>query len=139
MSSEEELFEKYIIFEMEKEIAKITHAAEKLLKKNVQSELYDNFKPSVYKRTNELKNSITSKIDINEGVVFFDEQKINHTSVVNDEPVGKFTPKWTDMGHHDSTRIDNKFHNYPEKNYVDRTIKELEQKYGEGCVEKIDD
>jgi calcineurin-like phosphoesterase len=137
MSSEAEEFEKFLILEMQKEIRVITKDAEKLLKKNVQSELYDAYTPKVYQRTNELKNAITSTIGFNEGIAYFDNNLMNHTNAYGDD-VGMFVPKWTDMGHKNNNGVDNMYNNYPARNYVDKTIKQLEEKYGKNCVEKID-
>lgn len=139
MSSEADDFEKYIILEAMKEVKEVTEDADRLLKKNVQSELYDNYTPKVYTRTNELKKSITSKIEATEGITYFDESKLNHTSVVTGEPSGKYVPMWTDQGHKDSTGIENKFHNYEGRNFIDKTINELEEKYGKDCAKKIDE
>ncbi|GCD11411.1 hypothetical protein [Clostridium tagluense] len=137
MSSEGDEFEKFLILEAQNEIKVITRDAEKLLKKNVQSELYSQYIPKAYTRTNELKNSIVSRIDSTGGAVYFDNTLMNHTDASGND-VGMFVPKWTDMGHKDNTGIDNLYHSYEGRNYVDKTILELEAKYGEGCVEKID-
>jgi hypothetical protein len=137
MSSEGDTFEKFLILEAQKEVVKVTKDAERLLKKNVQSGLYDKYTPKVYKRTNELKNSIVSKVSVNEGVTYFDENLLNHTSVITGEPVGRFVPKWTDKGHDDG-KGSGMFHVFPARNFLDKTISQLEKKYGTGCVEKID-
>ena len=137
MSSEEELFEQYIILEMTRQLKEIVEYGEEILKKNVQKEVYDSYSPVRYTRTYDLMNSIEHVFSINDGIVYFNAGSIGHTNDM-DENVGNYTPKWLDKGHSDGTGIDNYYNSYPARNFIDLTISELEQKYGEGCVTKID-
>lgn len=138
MSSEADEFEKYIITEGMKEISNIIEDAKKISKENIDSEVYS-YSPNTYKRTYNLKNSITSKIDGTEGIIYFDENLMDYRSAVTGENVNKYVPKWVDQGHSDSTGIDNMYHNYKGRDFVDKSIEKIEEKYGKDCVIKIDE
>lgn len=139
MSSEADEFEKYIIQEGMKEVKNATEDAERLLKENVDSQVYSVYTPNTYRRTHALKSSIKNKIDKTGGMVYFDENEMDYTSAVTGENVNKYVPKWVDQGHKDSSGIDNMHHTYKGRNFIDKTIKELEQKYGKDCAKKIDE
>jgi|GEM_PF-3863874 len=136
--NEEELFEEYILLELSRQLKEIVEDAEEILRKNVQSEVYNSYNPLKYNRTFDLYTSIEHVFSIDNGIVYFNANNIGHTNS-NNEKVGMYTPKWIDKGHSDSTGIDNMYHNYnPPRNFIDKTIEELEQKYGKDCVVRID-
>ena len=137
MSSEEELFEKYVILEMTRQLKEIVEYGENILRKNIQELVYNSYNPTTYNRTFDLIGSIGHVFSIDNGIIYFNASNIGHTNSKGSN-VGSYTPKWIDEGHEDSTGIDNMFHNYPARDFIDKTITMLEQKYGEGCVTKID-
>lgn len=121
LSSELDEFEKYLRSELEIEKKKAIEKTEEVLKEKVQKKLYDAYTPKKYVRTNNLKNSITKGTN----KVFFDKSKLNHTSTVTGEGV-KLVPQYTNFGHKDDSGIDNMFHDYPSRHFVEDTIKEME-------------
>jgi len=137
VSNDGDLFEAMLLAEAKLELEKITKDAKRLLKEKVQTEVYSSYSPTSYTRTNDLINSVTSTVSETEGLVFFDESSIGHTSAVTGDKVGMYTPKFLDGGHSDG-KGSGMYHEYPERNFIDKTIVELEAIYGKNCVEKID-
>lgn len=114
-------FEKYVRLELEQQKKNAIEKTEEVLKEKVQKNLYDAYTPKKYVRTNSLKNSITK----DENKVFFDESKLNHTSKISSQPV-KLVPQYTNFGHKDNSEIDNMYHDYPTRHFIEDTTKEME-------------
>jgi len=138
MSSEADEFEKYMLLEAQRQIETMIKDGENMLKRNVESLVYNYYSPTSYDRTYNLENSIVCKFDTTTGQIYFEESQLTHYSAVTNEKV-QYVPLWTDMGHEDSTGKSGAYHTYSGRNYLQKTIDELEQKYGVGCVQKIDD
>lgn len=128
--------EEYLFQQTQQLTKEMTQEANKILKKNVKSEVYDNYNPSTYTRSKSLQNSITS--DETEGITYFDDSKLYYKSKVTGEDVSQYVPKGIDGGHKDDTGINNAYHNYPSRKFMEKTKKELESIYGEGCCEIVD-
>lgn len=131
-------FDKYV----EKEFSKVgEQTASEVMKeiiKNVDKNLYNAYTPLEYIRTKNLKNSIIiNRQNKNEYLVEF-EPLTNIKFSVTGEDVSNYVAKWQNDGHTDNTGIDNMFHNYPSRNYIEETIKNINEKYGENVVEKVD-
>lgn len=130
-------FEEYLC-EYEQEIMdRVQVQMEEALKKNVQSELYDSYNPKVYTRTNNLKKSITSSDDDDETKVYFDESKLNYTSAIDGHNVSAYVPKFVNEGHHDN-KGNGEYHDYKGRNFMEKTVNELEKRYGKNSF-VIDD
>jgi len=137
MSNEADEFEKYIVLQITMQLKEIMADAKNILKRNVENEVYNSYSPVQYNRTNDLLSSIENVFTLSEGIIYFNSSAIGHTDNMYN-PVGDYTPKWIDMGHKDSTGIDNMYHNYPARNFIQLTIDELEEKYGKDCVIRLD-
>lgn len=133
-------FEAYLLNEVKNRNEKITKDAELILRKNVQSEVYS-YNPTEYERNRSLINSITSKIEgeVGQGVVYFNEGVLNHSSTVTKENIGILLPMFLDGGHQDNSNINNMYHNYPKRNFMQKTVDEINAKYGEESIELVDD
>ncbi|MCY6958284.1 hypothetical protein [Clostridium brassicae] len=136
MSDEWDELIEYLTEETNQLTRVITKEANELLKKNVQEEVYDNYSPNIYKRTKDLQKSIKS--DKVEGFTYFDDSKLDYKSKVTGENVSMYVPKFLNYGHTDKTGIDNMYHSYPAREFMEKTKIELEEKYGEGCCEIVD-
>lgn len=135
---EAETFEQYAMQQMEQQIKEMTEDANRILQKNVRQELYEKYTPVAYKRTGDLINSIASSFNMLQGRIFFNAGKLKYKSIVSGEDVSKYVPYWLDYtGHHDRTGIDNMYHNYNARGFLEKTVQELEEKYGKDCVDIV--
>lgn len=136
MSDDWKELEEYLFQQTQQLTKEMTQDANKILRKNVKSEVYDNYTPTTYSRSKSLQNSITS--DEIEGITYFDDSKLNYKSNVTKEDVSQYVPKFLDSGHKDDSGINNAYHNYPAKKFMEKTKRELEEIYGDGCCEIVD-
>lgn len=134
-------FEEYLLNEVKNRNEKITKDTEIALKINVQSMVYNSYTPIEYERNRSLINSITSKIEgeVGQGIVYFNEGILDHVSAVSGENIGILLPMFLDGGHQDDSNINNMYHNYPKRDFMQKTVDEINNKYGEGSIELIDD
>jgi hypothetical protein len=121
MNNELAEFEKYVSQELEQQKKLAIEKTEEVLKEKVQKNLYEAYTPKAYTRTNNLKDSISK----DDNRVYFDEKKLNHTSKVSGQPV-KLVPQYTNFGHKDDSGIDNMYHDYPNRHFIEDTIKEMQ-------------
>lgn len=131
-------FEKFVLAEAQKQIAELVADAQMILKKNVELYVYDSYSLTEYELTYSLENSITCDFDTTSGKIYFEDNSLSHYSAVTGEST-KDVPYYTDMGHHDSTGKVGMYHNYNARDYIQKTIDELELKYGKDCVQRLDD
>ncbi|MBZ9616783.1 hypothetical protein [Clostridium estertheticum] len=136
MSSESEEFEKFVLIEAQKEIEDMVKVAQIILKRNVDIEVYDSYSPVEYHRTYNLEKSITCDFDKTSGKIYFEESQLTHYSAVTNENT-KDVPRYLDLGHKDSSGISGRYHIYEKTGVIDKTIDELEEIYGKGCVQRI--
>lgn len=133
-----EEFEQYAMQQIQEQIQQMVEDANKTLKKNVMEEIYNNYSPQQqYRHTYDLINSVNEEIEDVQGYIYFDNGKLHYRSAVTGENVSPYVPYWLDKGHNDSSPINNLYHHYPAKNFLQKTIDELESKYGKGCFEVI--
>lgn len=136
MNNDWKELEKYLFQQTQQLTKEMTQDANKLLKKNVKSKVYDNYTPTTYTRTKDLQNAITS--DENEGITYFDDSRLNYKSNVTKKNVSEYVPKFINSGHKDDSGINNAYHNYPDRRFMEKTKRELEEIYSEGCCEIVD-
>lgn len=135
----EKEFEKYLNSFCYEKIEEVSNEVEEKLKENIKKELYENYSPNTYNRTYSLIDSITTdKSEKKEKVTHFEENKLKYTSAVSGEDVSMYVPKFVNSGHNDDSKVNNMYHHYPKRGFIDKTKKDIDVKYGKDTVEIID-
>jgi len=111
----------------------IKKRVEELMKEAIQSEIYDNYNPTVYQRTYTFLNSVVATInpegelfvhvDLNEGDQYY--------SLVDGSPQYLNLNNFIESGHSDSTGINNMYHNYPARNFLEKASELISQEFPE--------
>ncbi|WP_102400489.1 hypothetical protein [Haloimpatiens massiliensis] len=139
MNDELREFEKYMKEEEQKIVKKVSKNIEETLKEKIQLSIYDNYSPKFYNRTKQLKNKVTIEdTDINEKLITWENMKyINN----NDEEVGEYISKWTNEGykHKNWNGGVDYYHQRLNSNFVEDTIKEINNKYNDNVCQKVDE
>lgn len=87
--------------------------------------------PTVYRRKYQLLlSSLNYIMDDNNLYVFIDASALNYHSNVTGEDVSEHVPYWVEDGHHDDTGIQNQYHNYEGRKYLELARDMIEAKYG---------
>lgn len=135
--------ERYLMEEIKKEKKKILLSIQddckELLEDAIQTEVYDAYDPIEYERTYALNNSVNSHINTDDELyVFTDTNEGLYYSAVDGRDVSVAVPHFVNSGHTDNTGINNQYHNYEGRNFLEKAKELIDKKFGCDC-EVIDD
>jgi hypothetical protein len=117
--------EKIIKIETETQLEEIIKKCEYLYKKIVGQIVYDEGEyPTVYYRTRQLYDSITTEIVDNKIHIFHDERKLHYMSVGDRYNVTQQVPYWVNYGH------DGLFGYYEGRRFLERAKTLIERETG---------
>jgi hypothetical protein len=117
--------------EMNLYIKNIQKRCEQILREEIEKLVYDSYTPEVYERTFSLLEAVDSKIT-NDGslLVYINEGALDYYSVVDGSNQSKNVPFYLNYGHEDATGIDNMYHNYPSRNFIESSAKRISNEFG---------
>jgi len=125
------LTDKEIQNEMNLFIKDIQKRCEQILREEIGRLVYDSYTPEVYERTFSLLESVDSKVTENgELLIYINEGALDYYSVVDGSNQSKNVPFYLNYGHQDSTGIDNMYHNYPARNFIESAAKRISKEFG---------
>jgi len=117
----------------------ISERVTKLMTDAIQQSIYDEYSPTTYKRTYTFLNSVNAHInpdgnifvyvDINEGTQYY--------SVVDGSSQYMNISNYLEGGHSDSTGINNEYHNYGARNYLEKAEELIHNEFKELNIEII--
>ena len=132
--------------EFQKEITeylkKIEKRCKEILEQSIVDNVYNAYSPSEYQRTDQLRNSVRTKIEDNKLFVYIDDT-LNYHSNINrekypDEMVSKMTPYWVNYGHH--TDKDNPipiFDDYDGRYFIEKAINKIKEEFGDEVIVNV--
>jgi hypothetical protein len=125
------LTDKEIQKEMNLYIKQIQKRSEEILKEEIQKLVYEAYTPVIYERTYSLLNSVDSKVtEDGDLLIYINEGDLNYTSVVDGSNQSMNVPFFVNYGHHDDTGIDNMYHNYPARNFIESAAERISSEFG---------
>jgi hypothetical protein len=133
MTSEELEFEKELMLEMQKELAKITKDIEQTLKKKVISNNRKAYTPKRYNRSGQLVNNITSVTNGKESITYWKDLDYSSNS---GKDISHLIPKFINEGYGEAPY--DYYNSRPKQGFEEATIEEINKKYGEGTCERVD-
>jgi len=115
--------------EIKRLLSQVSVACKKILEEEIEALVYNVYEPNTYERTNQLKNSIIYNISEDGSIhLLFDGQK--YESYVDDSDQSENVPYYINFGHSDSTGIDNMYHNYPARDFMESAKRRMETELG---------
>jgi hypothetical protein len=123
----------------------IQEDAEQILREAIQSRVYDYYQPTYFTpRGSQLKDNVKSELRVSMVgdtlYVYVDTTALDFESHYSMENVSNLVPKWVNEGHMDETGIDNQFHSYEGRQYLQEALEELRIKYeDQGFIVTLDD
>lgn len=140
MDSNEKRYFDALLREYEKEVLrKIQEDVKKLYSQAIDETVYQAYSPTTYERTYQLKDRVSCKLEGNKLIVYTDIDNMEYTSAVDGRDVTSAVPYFVLGGHSDDTGIDNMYHNYPGRNFLQRSKELIKQKYPELEIVIIND
>ena len=107
-SFDEKMFQELLQEKTEEKLNNAKEQVEQILKDCLNSELYDVFVPTIYHRTYNLLNSVTTELDTSNNILYLypDISNNQYQSAVTGENVGQYLVDWLlTTGHHDNTGV----------------------------------
>lgn len=105
-----------------------------LFREAIDEAVYGSYTPTWYPRTRKLFDNCTYKIENDELYIYVDIDAITYNSWVsyNDtgKEVGSAVPYFVESGHMDRSGIENQYHDYEPRYYLERAKSKILLKYG---------
>jgi hypothetical protein len=112
-------------------IKNIQPELEEIFKQALDISVYNAYTPTEYNRTYALRNSVRSKIEDGKLLLYIDTDTLSYYSVYNtNRNVSEAVPFWIESGHMDSSGIENQFHDYEARYYLEQCKQLIISKYG---------
>jgi hypothetical protein len=109
----------------------IQKRCEQILREEIEKLVYDSYDPSMYERTFSLLEAVDSRVNENgELLIYINEGALDYFSVVDGSNQSKNVPFYLNYGHQDSTGIDNMYHTYPARNFIESAAKRMSDEFG---------
>jgi hypothetical protein len=127
------LTDKEIQKEMNLYIKQIQKRCEEILKEEIQKLVYEAYTPVTdgYKRTYSLLNSVDSRVtEDGDLLIYINEGDLDYTSAVDGSNQSMNVPYFVNYGHHDTTGIDDMYHNYPSRGFIESAAKRISDEFG---------
>lgn len=117
--------------EMNLYIKNIQKRCEQILREEIGRLIYDSYSPSQYERTFSLLESVDSKVTEDGSLlVYINEGALDYFSVVDGSNQSKNVPFYLNYSHQDSTGINNMYHNYPARNFIESSAERMSKEFG---------
>lgn len=108
----------------------IVQDCQQIYKDNIEKMVYDMYSPTQYVRTYDMENSVTFKLEGDTIFIYNDTNKMDYYSAVTGDSVsGNAVVNYVNYGHNDYSPINNNFHHYLERNFLEQTKEDIENKY----------
>jgi hypothetical protein len=103
-----------------------------ILQEEIYTSLYLKYEPTQYERTFQLLQNIISESDLKDGAIYIhlDEENSVYTSAVDGSPQTENIPFLLNYGHTDGTGIDNMYHNYPARYFMEKAARRIRKELG---------
>jgi hypothetical protein len=132
MSSNDIYFEQEVKRYQDKLINSIKGRLVELFKQALEETVYDYYNPTTYERTNRLKDSVTVKFDNATNTLYIYPDITNgYVSAVDGRDVSLAVPYWIQSGHSDNTGINNQYHSYEGRDYLQRAKELIDKEFKE--------
>lgn len=128
--------DKYEKQQLEQEFKKYLKSIQKrcveILQEEIYTSLYTSYEPTSYQRTFQLLENIISEIDMTDGSIYvrLDTDNSVYYSAVDDSSQTDNVPFYVNYGHKDGTGINNKYHNYEGRHFVEKAAKRIKKELG---------
>lgn len=127
-----------LLLKLEGEIDKISAKVLKQIYPDIENifvnaliqSVYDYYRPTSYDRTYQLISAIDYEIVGNSLIVFINDKKLNYKSAWGGRNVSPAVPYWVQEGHDDDSPINNQFHHYEGRHYLEMAQQLLRQELG---------
>ena len=137
MDIEDELYFQIQLNQFEQQYLKeIAEDCLKLFKEAIDESVYDSYSPTWYPRTMQLLNQCTYHIDnkLNTLTIYVDTDNITYNSWINYKDtgieVGSAVPYFVESGHMDGILIENEYHEYQPRYYLEKAKSKILSRYG---------
>mgnify|MGYP000847431904 CR=1 FL=1 len=98
----------------------------------INENVYQIYDPVQYQRSFDLLNNLEMHFD-NDGKLIIQTDTDNYYSVVNRKDVSDLVPIYVNSGHNDSSPIQNIYHHYPARHFLEKAKEMIENEYGLEC------
>jgi hypothetical protein len=140
MNNDEKIYLDKLIKEYQNQyLKKIQNDLQELFKQAIEEAVYDQYSPTVYERTYQLRDRFGVKFQGDKLIIYNDTDNMNYASAVDGRDVTGLVPYIINTGHSDDTGINNMYHNYPSRNFLSLAKEMINRKYPELKVEIISD
>lgn len=118
---------------LQEQISILSNKVRQIFKEVIQSVIYDSYTPTIYERTYQLPNAINIEVNNDELIVYIDGDLLSYYSAVDRRNVSPAVPYFLESGHSDDSGIDNMYHNYPSRNYLEEVKNRIVSELGLEC------
>lgn len=126
-------YQKKYFKEIEQDIIQIFQEA-------IDQTIYDAYTPNTYKRTYMFRDSVRCHYDYKNNVLYvYSDINTGYYSAVDGRDVTPAISYWLQEGHSDGTGIDNQYHNYQGRNYLEKAEKMIKEKYPDLKLKIVND
>lgn len=103
-----------------------------ILQEEIYKSVYLKYDPIEYERTYQLLQNIISEIDLKDSAIYIrlDTDNSVYTSAVDGSPQTENVPFFLNYGHTDGTGIDNMYHNYPARRFMEKAARRIRKEFG---------
>jgi len=112
---------------------------EQLLKDSIMSEIYSKYSPTTYVRTYMFLESVRAYVNDMGEIYVYSDVNTGYYSAVSGEDVSSSISGWLEGGHSDNTGINNQYHNYTPRLYLEKAYSLIKSEYPMLRVSIIDD
>ena len=113
---------------------------EELFKQAIDETIINVYSPNTYVRTYMFRESVKAHYDKNNDVIYvYSDINSGYYSAVDGRDVTPAISYWLEHGHEDDTGIDNAYHNYGERRYLERAEELIKKEYPDLDIEIIDE
>jgi hypothetical protein len=140
MDSNDDLYFQEILKEYRKEyFTQVSLDLVELFKQALDETVYD-IKATTYERTYMLKNSVVARFNELEGALYvYSDINTSYYSAVDGRDVSQALQWFVEEGHSDDSGINNQYHNYQGRHYLEKAQELIEQNYPDIKIEIIND
>lgn len=141
MDSDDELYFQEILKQYQKEyFAQVSTDLIELFKTAINDTIYDIYSPTQYTRTYMLRESVVARFNEQEGALYvYSDINTSYYSAVDGRDVSQAIQWFIEEGHNDNSGINNMYHNYSGRHYLEKAQELIKQKFPDLKIEIIND
>lgn len=141
MDTNDDLYFQEILKEYKKEyFTQVSLDLVELFKQALDISVYDMYSPTTYERTYMLRESFVARFNELEGSLYiYSDINTGYYSAVDGRDVSQALQWFIEEGHNDNSGIDNEYHNYAGRHYLEKAKELIEQNYPDIKIEIIND